>query len=234
MTIESEIEWKSLWKTIILDSFKNKFQNFKEIDDYLETHNRRVILMVDGLEDVFNTASLTQSEKNAVKSLCQGIINDINDFEYRNLGMIIFLRRDIAENSITSNYTQFYQQYSAFELKWTQTEALRLALWLVCQVAPKEFNPQVPVEKASRELIDDRLAKLWGLKLGKPNSNEAFSSRWILAALSDFNGQLQARDIIRFLKHATISTISRPYNDRLIMPSEIKNAIGPSSEEKRE
>ena len=72
-----------------------------------------------------------------------------------------------------------------------------------------------------------RLTRLWGLKLGKEDSKEAFSDRWIMAALSDFTGQLQARDIVRFLKYATNSyaDMKIAYPDRLIMPLEIRNAI---------
>ena len=41
------------------------------------------------------------------------------------------------------------------------------------------------------------------MKLGRKDSREAFSDRWILAALSDFTGQLQARDIVRFLRYSS-------------------------------
>ena len=64
------------------------------------------------------------------------------------------------------------------------------------------------------------------MKLGKKDSNEAYSSRWILAALSDFNGQLQARDIIRFLKYAAGQNMKKPpYDDRILMPAEIRYAV---------
>ena len=72
------------------------------------------------------------------------------------------------------------------------------------------------------------------MKLGKNSSNEAYSSRWILAALSDFNGQLQARDIIRFLYCATEQVGKRSfyYNDRILMPKEVRDAVSSCSKEK--
>jgi len=85
---------------------------------------------------------------------------------------------------------------------------------------------------APKEVIDRALHKLWGVKLGKPTSNEANSSRWILAALSDFNGQLQARDIIRFLEKATTNAGKAIYTDRYLMPVEIKKAVSDCSSEK--
>lgn len=85
---------------------------------------------------------------------------------------------------------------------------------------------------APRDVIDQILHKLWGVKLGKPTSNEANSSRWILGALSDFNGQLQARDIIRFLKKATVNAGKSVYTDRYLMPTEIKKAVSECSTDK--
>jgi hypothetical protein len=229
--IKARNEWKSVWTKIIIESFGGGFDNLKDIDRQLNKINKRVVLIIDGLEDIFNVISLDDNDQNAIKTLCQGIVNELNELPYRNLGIIIFIRKDIAEESIKTNFTQFYQQYWPFELKWTHTEALRLALWLACQVSDV-FKPSIPVEIATREIIEDCLAKLWGVKLGKQTSNEAYSSRWILAALSDFNGQLQARDIIRFIKYATVPPEKRPYSDRMIMPSEIKKAIEPCSQEK--
>ena len=57
--------------------------------------------------------------------------------------------------------------------------------------------------------------------------------RWILAALSNFNGQLQARDIIRFLEFASISNEKKPpYYDRILMPSEVRSALPNCSRKK--
>ena len=88
------------------------------------------------------------------------------------------------------NFEQFNTLYNSVELRWSRTEALRLVVWLVNQAVPGFYQEEVAVEVASQELIERNLTKLWGVKLGKITSNEAYSSRWILAALSDFNGQL--------------------------------------------
>lgn len=102
--------------------------------------------------------------------------------------------------------------------------------------AQKDFyqDDDIPIEVASIEVIEKELQKLWGLKLGEPSSNEAYSSRRILAALSDFNGLLQARDIVRFLQYATGVVGKETYDDRYIMPSEIKNAVPKCSDKKIE
>ena len=111
-------------------------------------------------------------------------------------------------------------------MNWNQTEALRLALWLANKAYP-DLADGIDILNAARVVLVEKLTRLWGLKLGKEDSKEAFSDRWIMAALSDFTGQLQARDIVRFLKYATNSyaDMKIAYPDRLIMPLEIRNAI---------
>lgn len=86
----------------------------------------------------------------------------------------------------------------------------------------------------SREALEERLELLWGKKLGKNHSREAASSRWIIAALSDFNRHLQARDIVRFLKFSTenLPGSASEYLDRFIVPAEIRQAIPKCSKEK--
>ena len=139
----------------------------------------------------------------------------------------------MAQVSIPVNFKQFEQNYKQSELRWSSNEALRLAVWLVDQAVNGFYRGPKGIDTASQDVIEENLIRLWGLKLGKPSSNEAYSSRWILAALSDFNGQLQARDIIRFLKHATISNDKKsPYSDRIIMPTDIRTSVSICSTEK--
>ena len=70
--------------------------------------------------------------------------------------------------------------------------------------------------------------------MGPLNSREAFSANWVLAALSDFNGQLQARDLVRLIHYASEKALNleNPPEDRLLPPSAIKNALDPCSVEK--
>ena len=147
----------------------------------------------------------------------------------------MFARRDMLSEAIDTNYEQFRNIYLKYELNWSQTEALRLVLWLAAKAYPM-LSEGIDITNATKEVLAEKLTRLWGLKLGRENSKEAFSDRWIMAALSDFSGQLQARDIVRFLKYATndYAGMNMVYPDRLIMPLEIRNAILPCSEDKLE
>ena len=225
-------EWEEFWKKLFLVGMEN-VNSLDELEDMVNKENKRIVFLIDGLEEIFGNTLINQNEKNAIVGLARDAINVLRA-KYRNIGCILFLRQDVARNAIDVNYTQFENLYKNFELNWSKTEALRLALWLVHQAIPGFYTESVEIAQASSEVIESNLIKLWGRKLGKPNSNEANSSRWILAALSDFNGQLQARDIIRFLKYATSDSGKTVYDDRYIMPNEIRKAVPNCSEEKME
>jgi len=225
-----DLEWNYFWKNLILSTV-NGIETFEEFEIKLKEKNRRVVFLVDGLEEILVKTLTDRNEKDAVKALCQDTLNEISA-KYKNIGCLIFLRKDLARSSIETNFEQFNTLYRSVELNWSRTEALRLVVWLVNQAFPGFYNETIDIEVASADIIEKNLIKLWGLKLGKANSNEAYCSRWILAALSDFNGQLQARDIIRFLMHATESVGKNIYDDRIIMPTEIKKAVSNCSSDK--
>ena len=226
-----KVDWVAFW----LESIKNEFHDGKsleEIDDELQNANQRVLFLVDGLEEILQNTFDNENERYAIQGLIQDVITDLQ-IKYKNIGLLVFLRNDLANNSIRTNYEQFEKQYLSIALKWSHEEALRLALWLVVKAVP-DFCQSIDFDHISQDVVEKELNRLWGVKLGKINSNEAYSSRWILAALSDFNSQLQARDIIRFLQYATENAGREVYTDRYIMPVEIKEAVQRCSKDKIE
>lgn len=227
--------WDDKWKEAIINPFKNRFKSLEELDHYLETRKQQLLFVVDGLEELCSAAQENGSEvwKFAVRSVCQDIMNDLEELPYGNIGLIVLVRRDAVSEAITVNYEQFKAQYQKYELNWTQTEALRLVLWLVNKAEPG-FAGDIDILKATKPVLVEKLTKLWGIKLGKAESKEAYSDRWIMAALSCFDGQVQARDIVRFLRYATESYAESKliYKDRYIMPADVKNAIEPCSHDK--
>ena len=222
------LEWKEIWKKIILSAFDEAYQSLAELEEELQEKQTKIVFLMDGLEEIFEHTISSENEKNAIRALCRDLVDEVK-ISYRNVGLMIFLRKDMVRDSLMINYEQFYSLYRAVELQWSNTEALRLAAWLTSQAVPNFYQGNIPIETAPGEVIEQTLNRLWGVKLGKPTSNEANSSRWILAALSDFNGQLQARDIIRFLEKATGHVGKAVYEDRYLMPTEIRKAVSECS-----
>ena len=233
--IEGLLEWKEIWGECLLNAFDlKKYSTLKQVEETLKKEGYNILFVVDGLEEIFEDTLDDKMQKNAIRALVQELLNEIKIL-YPHIGMLVFLRKDLSNNSIETNREQFEGQNRKFMLNWTHDEALRLALWLVSKAVPGFYDEkEIPIEEASKDVVKRNLDRVWGLKLGKRSSNEAYSSRWILAALSDFHAQLQARDIIRFLANATEETGNVVYEDRVIMPKEIKNAVHACSEKKVE
>lgn len=228
-------EWMEIWQRLMLDMLGTGYRDIAELDQYLEKKGKRILFIVDGLEDLFMDLQVQRQKtwRFAIRALCQNIVNTLQNLQFGNIGIVIFARKDMAEEAIEINFDQFQNQYHKYELKWSPSEALRLALWIAKQADPA-LGDGIDILKASREVLEERLERLWGKKLGKYDSREANSARWIIAALSDFSNQLQARDIVRFLQFAT-STFPEgkpPYDDRYIMPKQIREAIPDCSREK--
>jgi len=76
---------------------------------------------------------------------------------------------------------------------------------------------------------------VWGKKLGQDNSREARTSAWVLDALSDFNGQIQARDLVRFVHFAAErSGQDTRWPDRILTPTAIRESLPACSAQKVE
>lgn len=236
----NENEWIEFWSATLLKTFHNKFEMLRQVDEFLQNQNKKVVFIIDGLEDIFNEIGSNKSQREAIKTLCIDFINRLMDLPYNNIGIVTFLRKDIVEIAIKTNVKQFKNQYEKYELTWSQKEALRLALWLADNACVKGMeriysNPIVPIKNAPSEVIEEALFKLWGKKMGPASSKTAFSARWVIASLSDFNGQLQARDIVRFLKFATDSDDmddGKNRNDCYLSVKKMKEAVKKCSEEK--
>jgi hypothetical protein len=94
------------------------------------------------------------------------------------------------------------------------------------------------IASLSREQLVTQLKKLWGERLG--GIKEAFTYNWVYAALTDFKGRLQARDIVRLLFNAAKITVESSKEvqfekwttSRILPPQAIRRALTPCSQEK--
>lgn len=230
--------WQAFWQKLILGMFED-ISSWEELQENLKKQNRKIVFLFDGLENIFEDFEKDIVQKCGIKTLCRGTINLLTEQQGNNVGIIVFLRKDIAELSIGANFEQFRSQYVRYELNWTQKDALQLALKLADRAGNVSGvhwrdNP-IPVEEANRDMIEEDLARVWGTKMGKDSSNQAYTVRWVLASLSDFNGQLQARDIVRFMKYAAGYELNGKilaFQDRFLFPDDMKQAIRECSKEK--
>jgi len=242
----SEPEWTEFWigemaKAISITSKTHHPNILGSINHELKDRGLRLIFLFDGLEDIFPNIASSNQEKMALKALIDDLPKKLSEIRQSNLGVIIFLRRDFLRYTITQNLKQFENLYRSYDLSWDQDSFLRLVFW-ICSQSQVINAHQVSIDSLSKQNILERLEELWGKRLGSDKSKEASTASWIFAALTDFNGRLQARDIVRFLYHAAEITIDRTKEvqfekwspTRLLPPQAIRRALKPCSEKKVE
>lgn len=234
----NDVAWRKVWLTCLaraagLDATPDTAED--ALTQLARRH--RAVFVLDGLEDVFQKFSSDGRQQRALRALLTGCPDWLRSLRGRPLGLVVFVRRDLVLNAIQQNTDQFLARHRAYELRWNRVEALRLAAWVCERVAVLRLAEGEDARTASAALLSRILTQVWGQKLGSDTSREARSEDWFLAALSDFNLQIQARDIVSFLAEATQNALddertSARWIDRLLPPTAMRRALPACSKEK--
>ncbi|MFE9242316.1 ParA family protein [Nocardiopsis sp. NPDC006938] len=231
---ESDPEnWLEIWLECLARAAGKNAEGSPQ--DYLmglsQDPSRAFVFVIDGLEDWLETLN-TEAKRIALRTLLLGVPAWMRRLRQREIGLIVFIRRDLVVSAIRQNLGQFLDRYSPYELRWDTEDALRLALWVSTQ-ANSIPTPKQPISDMGDDALVEALLPLWGAKLGSEKSREASSDRWVPAALADFNDQIQARDIVRFLREAAKSSQGdNRWDDRVLTPAAMRRALSVCSEEK--
>lgn len=226
--------WDSFWDNLICRQFGLNNSSLQSLNDLLKSKNVSTILIFDGIEDAFVNPSLGAA-RDAIQALLK-LPNRLSELADRRLGAIVFARIDYISATIKQNQGQFISRYLPFQLQWNPESFLRLAYWLCCQA--KIFSDDLRIVESLRlEELKGKLERLWGKKLGTEKSKEAHSARWVFAALCDLKGNVQARDLVRFLKFSAEQEMVKQgatWSDRVLAPDSMRTAIPLCSAEKVE
>lgn len=224
--------WEDFWDTLIACQFGVLQGGLLALNDYLAERSARVALVFDGIEDAFKDANDGHAA-DAIHALLR-LPNRISELNNRHLGAIVFVRADYVQATIRQNLGQWLQRFQPFRLQWNPESFLRLAFMLSCQAGIHSKEPK-SAESMRIEELKVELERLWGKKLGGEKSKEAHSARWVYTALCDLKGNVQARDLVRFLKFAAELEATRTvqtWPDRLLAPESMRKAIPECSREK--
>ncbi len=227
-----DLTWRRLWLTCLARAVGLN-ADVGNVETRLADFARRsrAVFVIDGLEDLFQDFTTNPHQQQALRILLQDCPEWLRTLRGRPLGLVVFVRRDLVENSIKQNVAQFLARHQPYELRWNRVEALRLAAWISQRA--RAINPKASVQKADEKQLSGALLPLWGEKMGSASSRQARSDTWFLVALSDFNQQIQARDIVAFLRSAARRSIGDArWTDRLITPTAMRDALPECSREK--
>lgn len=237
-----EASWRKEWYQYILNILNKPFSKDSDLRQLLKQclaeQKQKITFLMDGLEDLFSGWLAQNAPITPLRILLVELISDIYEWSNGNIGFLIFIRKDIVRRAISQNSAQFIAKYRAYELDWSKNEALRLVGWILIASDLKKYCKTTSMQSwyaASFDGMSTALESFWGLKLGASNSKEAYSVNWVLSALSDFKGHIQARDLVRFLYEVSRISMNEDkivFKDRLLMPKVLKDALEPCGEEK--
>jgi len=216
--------WEDFWDGLVSRQLGITEGGLPTLNQFLVANRVRMVFVFDGIEDAFKDAEGRASE--AIEALLR-LPNRVSELENRNIGTIVFVRADYVQTTIRQNLGQLLQRFQPFRLQWNPESFLRLAFMLSCQAGINEGDPKL-AESLRIEQLKDKLEKLWGKKLGNEKSKEAHSARWVYAALCDLKGNVQARDLVRFLRIAAdleSERIGQTWPDRVLAPESLRKAI---------
>ncbi|MBU1662688.1 MAG: ParA family protein [Chloroflexi bacterium] len=230
-----EGEWRERWLDVIAWStgFEAGQQNAgRGLANYLREKDHSIVVVIDGLEDLFQGLSSNNNQQIALRSLLQDVPEWLEQQPSRPIGLLVFVRQDMVIDAVKQNPAQLLARHEPYALRWGSEEALRLVAWIAAKVEVLSLKIKQLPEMRKSALVD-ALVPLWGRKLGSDRSREGQSAEWIIAALSDLNGQIQARDIVRFLYEAAQDSATDTYwKDRLLVPAAIRRTVKICGEEK--
>jgi MinD-like ATPase involved in chromosome partitioning or flagellar assembly len=231
-----EGEWRERWLDLMAWTIGFRVDESgagREVSEHLAKSGRNLLMLLDGLEDLFQSIGTSEQEQRALRALLQEVPNWLTQQPDRSVGILVFVRRDMVAAAVRQNSAQLLARYEPYALKWDRLEALRLVAWVGLKSG---LFPTLTVDRIRQLNLDDlteELVPLWGRKLGGDQSREGRSAEWVIAALSDFRGQIQARDIVRFLHLAAKrSAAVAPWTDRVLVPGAIRDAVADCSTEK--
>lgn len=230
-----EGDWRKIWLNVIAWSIGFQFHDENAEQDlgrFLRDQKQQVVAVIDGLEDFFQTIEGKKNKEVALRSLLQEVPEWLRQQPDRPLGLLVFVREDMVVSAVRQNPQQLIAKYEPYALNWEVDEALRLVYWIASETNILSKSDRKPQDLGFEEL-SDILFPLWGRKLGPERSREARSARWVIAALSDFKGRIQARDLVRFLNLAANKSIVDDYwEDRVLVPAAVRSAVKDCGEKK--
>ncbi|MBK1835839.1 ParA family protein [Azospirillum sp. YIM B02556] len=231
--------WRNFWLELIARrcgyEAKEEVSGIARLREALKNRQRRIVVVFDGLETLFQRFNSDQVEQVALESLLRQVPDWLAQTPDRSIGFVAFVREDLAKSALLMNFGQFQARYEPFALRWNWNEAAALALWIAQQAeAIPEVVAPIDLIGMDEETRAEALMPLWGWKLGSNDSKEARTLEWVMSSLSNFRTVLQARDLVRFIYiSAEKSNVHDRFSeDRILTPKAIRDAIEPCSEER--
>jgi hypothetical protein len=112
----NEVDWAKFWVKEFSRVLGYNQENYQlnKLDEYLKQKNSKIIILIDGLENIFPDLSYDNFQQTALKALIENLPNKLTEIKQSNLGLIVFLHRDSVRKTIKQNSGQFESLYSDY------------------------------------------------------------------------------------------------------------------------
>ena len=112
----NEVDWAKFWVKEFSRVLKYNQENYQlnKLDEYLKQKNSKIIILIDGLENIFPDLSYDNFQQTALKALIENLPNKLTEIKQSNLGLIVFLHRDSVRKTIKQNSGQFESLYGDY------------------------------------------------------------------------------------------------------------------------
>jgi hypothetical protein len=219
--------WRRFWLDLLMTSLgvNGTVGDAESRVQALGSRHIKLIFVLDGLEEAFLDFASNEVQQAAIRALLQDVPAWLQLVEGRPAGVVVFAREDIVRAVLPQNAGQLLQRHRAYALHWGDDEVLRLALWVAAQANSLPGWRAEEIRSKSPDEVEEALTLLWGRKMGSARSREARSTPWVLAALSDFRPQIQARDLVNFLEESAQRSSGEGATDRILTPTAMRAAL---------
>lgn len=162
---EPKTDWDNFWTELLLSEFGGEFSSLAVLNEWLVKENKSIVLLIDGIEDLFDSPENDESQRNAIRALLHfpNILADLND---RKIGFICFIRADYVQAVIKQNVAQYVSRFQQFRLEWTPESFLRLAYWICGKAGLIGANAD-EAETHNLDYLLSKLELLWGKNWGE-------------------------------------------------------------------
>lgn len=112
----NEVNWANFWVKEFSRALGFNQENYQlsELDKYLKQKNSKIIILIDGLENIFPDLAHDNFQQTALKALIDNLPNKLKEIKQSTLGLIVFLHRDSLRKTIKQNSGQFESLYSEY------------------------------------------------------------------------------------------------------------------------
>lgn len=67
---DNDIDWMKFWEQIFVSSVNKNMTSLSELDEALKRNKKKIVLLIDGLEEILQSVPSSKTQQKAIAVLC--------------------------------------------------------------------------------------------------------------------------------------------------------------------